>query len=158
MRTRIMFLSIIATAFLSLLTAAYAVMGEKKMGRYHHNECLCMMANDPNNKEMLEKMGMSEAMMDKCKMMMHTRIEADSPEALLAIRGRLSLTEEQVGKLKDAAEKSGKDAEMLLTTEQKDILKKLAGTPDTMMKIHHEMMPIMKKMEKEEGEEMMMKG
>ncbi len=124
----------------------------------HHNECFCMMACDPNKKEMCKKMGMSDAMMDKCKMMMHTHIENYDPAALLAIKGQLALTEEQAGKLKEITEKSRKDAEMLLTIEQKDILKKMADTPDTMMKMHKEMMPMMKKMEKEEGEEMMMKG
>jgi len=161
MRIRIVPLSVIAAVVLSILTAAYAAMEgrEMKMERHwHHHGCPCMMTDDPNCKEMCRKMGMSDAMMDKCKMMMHARIEADSPEALLAIRGRLSLTEEQVGKLKDVAEKSRKDAEMLLTTEQKDILKKMAGTPDTMMRMHREMMPMMKKMEKEEESEEMMKG
>jgi len=158
MKTRIVPLSIIAAVALSILTAAYAAMGEKKMERHrHHNECVCMMACDPNKKEMCGKMGVSDAMMDKCKMMMHARVETDSPEALLAMKSRLALTEEQVGKLKEIAGKSQKDSEMLLTEAQKDMLKKMAGTPDTMMKMHHELMPMMKKMEKEEeGEEMMM--
>ena len=159
MRTRIVPFSIIAAVAMSILTAAYGAMGEKKMERHrHHGECFCVMACDPNKKEMCRKMGMSDAMIDKCQIMMHAHIENYDPEALLANKGPLSLTDEQVSKLKDVAEKSRKDAEMLLTTEQKDVLKKMAGTPDTMMKMHKEMVPIMKMETEKEGEEMIMKG
>jgi YHS domain-containing protein len=161
-----MFLGMIAVVVLSILTAVYALTEEKemKMGKPHHYGCPCMMADDPNKKEMMEKMGMSEGMMERCRMMMHTRIEVDSPEALLAIKDRLALTEEQVAKIKTIAEKGRKDSDALLTAQQKEVLQKMAGTPDTMMKMHHEMMPIMKKMEmkeeamEEKGKETTMTG
>jgi len=152
MKTRIIFAGMIAVLVLSILTAVYALTGEKemKMEKHWHHKCPCMMADDPNNKEMLEKMGMTEGMMERCRMMMHARIETDSPEALLAMKTRLTLTDEQVGKLNAIAEKSRKDSEILLMPQQKELLQKMAGTPDTMMKMHHEMMPMMKKMEMKE--------
>jgi len=152
MKTRIMFLGIIAVVILSILTAVYALTEEKemKMEKHWHHKCPCMMADDPNNKEMLEKMGMTEGMMERCRMMMHARIDADCPQALLAMKTRLALTDEQVSQLRTIAEKSRTDSNSILTAGQRDILRKLAGTPNTMMKMHHEMMPMMKKMEMKE--------
>jgi YHS domain-containing protein len=152
MKTRIMFLGMIAVVVLSILTAVYALTEEKemKMGKPHHYGCPCMMADDPNCKQMCKDMGMSEEMMERCRMMMHARIDADCPQALLAMKTRLALTDEQVSQLRAIAEKSRTDSNSILTAGQRDILRKLAGTPDTMMKMHHEMMPMMKKMEMKE--------
>jgi YHS domain-containing protein len=151
MRMRIM-LSLTAFTTLSILTAVYAAAEEKemKMGKHWHHRCPCIMACDPNCREMCKQMGMSECMMERCRMMMHTRMDVNAPESLLAMKDKLMLTEEQVGKLKSIAEKGQKDSEMLLTAQQKEMLQKMAGTPDTMIMMHKEMMPMMKKTEMKE--------
>ncbi len=156
MKTRIMFLGLIAVLALSFLTAVYALTENKparmELGKpRHYNRCPCMMACDPNSIMMCRRMGMSEEMMDRCRMMMHTRMDVNCPEALLAVKSRLALTDEQVSKLNTIAQKSRMESEAVLTAGQKEILKKMTAAPDTMMKMHHEMMPMMKNMEMKEG-------
>lgn len=173
MKKQMMLTAMIAFIALSLL-AARSFAEEKKMeGMKHdpnmmkcdsnamkmkhhmgHMQCPCMMTCSEEGKKKCKEMGMSDAMMQRCELMRNVRVAPADPEALLAMKKNLMLTDEQVNKLKAIADKSRQDAELLLTAEQKDKLKALAATPETMMKLHEEMMPMMKKMEMEEKTEM----
>jgi YHS domain-containing protein/Spy/CpxP family protein refolding chaperone len=96
---------------------------------------------------MAEKMkccGMSEAMVDKCQMMMNTRIWPSDPEALIAMKDRLALTAEQTDKLDAIAKKAREDAAAVLTAEQQSKIKATEAEPATMMELHQTMMQKMK--------------
>ena len=99
------------------------------------------------------KMGMSKAMMTRCRMLMRTRIETNDPAGLLTIKDELKLTEKQVGKLQAIAEKAREEAKALLTDEQNKKLEALPKTPCNMMEMHGKMKPMMQKMSGEKGQD-----
>jgi len=107
---------------------------------------------------MMKNMGMSDAMMKRCRLMMSTPINPYDPAALLAVKGDLNLTDDQVAKLKSIMDKAREDAKNLLTDDQNKKLEEVAKRPDTMMEMCQQMMPMMQKMmgEKGTGGQMMM--
>ena len=97
------------------------------------------------------KMGMSKAMMTRCRMLMRARIDTNDPAGLLAIKDELKLTKEQASKLQAIADKAREEAKALLTNEQNKKLEALPKTPCNMMEMHGKMMPMMQKMGGEKG-------
>jgi hypothetical protein len=89
--------------------------------------------------ERAAKMGMSEGMIMRHKMMNTAAIAKDDPASVLALKGDLALTPEQVKKIESIAAKAREETEALLTAEQKKKLEPLAGTPETMMGMQEEM-------------------
>ncbi len=153
MKTRIIFITLVAVVAL-LGIAMYAGAEEwgmkgdpnatKMKAHAEDHKCPCMMCCSKEGKEKCKGMGMSEPMMERCKMMMHTRINANAPESLIAMKKDLMLTTEQIDKLESIVKKSQEEAEAVLTAEQKEKVAKYAKTPETMMKMHEEMMGKMK--------------
>ena len=88
--------------------------------------------------------GMAPATVDRCTMMMNTQIMPTDPVAMMAMKDKLMLTPEQMGKLDAIAKKAREDAAMVLTAQQSDMVSGMAATPATMMEMHNMMMQKMK--------------
>ena len=110
--------------------------------------------------EKMKCCGMSSAMVEKCTMMTNTQIMPTDPAAMMAMKDKLMLTPEQMGKLDMIAKKAREDAAMVLTAQQSDMVSQMAATPTTMTEMHTMMMQKMKdkgmmapadKMEKKAG-------
>jgi len=170
------FTRVLASAVAVLVVAAFAasaVAQEKKKeegGEKQMCRCpMCSMAEASREKEKdeageaterLKKMGMSDAMMQRCQMMMKARVEPTDPAALLALKDELELSEQQVKKLERIAEKARDRAKALLTEAQQKKLEELPDKPDCCEDMQCKMMDMVeekcgdqKKERKGEGEE-----
>ena len=116
-----------------------------KPGMTH--EGMAMAGKPGMTHEKMHGMGMSEGMMMRRHALMDTRIESTDPEALLVMKDHLKLTDDQAAKLDTIAKKAREDSGAVLTDEQKNMLKPMEGTPDTMTG----MMKAMPKHEMHEG-------
>ncbi len=81
-------------------------------------------------------------MMARHQMLMMTQISKDDPAALLSIRGKLKLTDEQASKLEALAHETGQKAQALLTDEQRKTLATVPDEPKSMMAMCRAMMPM----------------
>jgi len=90
--------------------------------------------------EMMKKMGMSEEMMTRCKVIMSAKLDAGDPAVVLALKDDLKLSVEQTAKIEAVAAKAKLDTLAALTEEQKERLGALSSTPDTMISMCREMM------------------
>ena len=153
------FTRVLASAVAVLVVAAVAasaVAEEKKEGGEEQMcQCpMCSMAEASREKEeagageaadRLKKMGMSDAMMKRCQMMMKARVEPTDPGALLALKDELELSEEQVKKLEKIAEKARDRAKALLTETQQKKLEELPDKPDCCEGMQCKMMDMVEK-------------
>lgn len=89
---------------------------------------------------MMQKMDMPQCMKMRCQMMMTTQIQPDDPAALLAIKDELQLSAEQSAKIEAIVAKARKEAQAVLTDQQKQKVQSLAGEPGTMMQMRQKMM------------------
>jgi len=80
----------------------------------------------------MKKMGMSDAMAMRHKMLTSSAIASDDPVAVLAVKDDLKLTDEQITKIAAISLKARQDVKAALTDDQKKTLETLAGTPATM--------------------------
>lgn len=112
----------------------------------------CMWAGPPTQgapgesrtpEAMMKAMGMSPAMMMRCRMMMGMTIDASEPVALLSLKDDLGLAAEQITRLEAIAEKARRDAGAVLTDEQKAKIGTFAATPRSMREMCREMMQMM---------------
>ena len=94
--------------------------------------------------EMVKCAGMSPAMVDRCTMVTHTEIMPTDPAAMIAMKDKIMLTPEQMGKLDAIVKKAREEAAMVLTAEQSDMVKGMATSPATMMDMRAMMMQKMK--------------
>ncbi len=78
--------------------------------------------------------------MARHQMLMMTRIAKDDPAALLSIREKLKLTDEQVSKLEALAHETVQKAQALLTDEQRKTLATVPDEPKSTMDMCMEMM------------------
>lgn len=94
------------------------------IGKMHmsHEQC----------REMMKKMGMSEAMMTRCQIMGNARISAYDPAAVLAVRHELKLTDEQVKALETIAAATQEQVKLKLSAEQLAALQPVSATPESM--------------------------
>lgn len=166
--------SIVASVIVVLSTAIFAVnaLGQEEApaqkdtaegqpaGMYGYPMCTMARPAKAAEKESkdeaeakMAKMGMSKAMMTRCRMLMRTRIDTNDPAGLLAIKDELKLTKEQVSKLQAIADKAREEAKALLTDEQNKKLEALPKTPCNIMEMHGKMMPMMQKMGGEKGQD-----
>jgi hypothetical protein len=86
-------------------------------------------------REMMKKMGMSDAMMARCHIMGTAQISAYDPAAVLALRGELKLTDDQVKDLQAIAATTQDQVKSKLTAEQLASLQPIAATPSSMMQM-----------------------
>jgi hypothetical protein len=68
---------------------------------------------------MMQKMDMPQCMKMRCQMMMTTQIQPGDPVALLAIKEELQLSAEQSAKVEAIVAKARKEAQAVLTDQQK---------------------------------------
>jgi hypothetical protein len=90
-------------------------------------------------REMMKKMGMSDAMITRCQIMGSAQISAYDPAAVLAIRDELKLTDEQVKELETIAATTQEQVKTKLTAEQLASLQPIAATPNSMMQMRQSM-------------------
>jgi hypothetical protein len=86
-------------------------------------------------REMMKKMGMSDAMITRCQIMGSAQISAYDPAAVLAIRDELKLTDEQVRELETIAATTQEQVKAKLTAEQLASVQPIAATPSSMMQM-----------------------
>lgn len=86
-------------------------------------------------REMMKKMGMSDAMITRCQIMGTAQVSAYNPAAVLALRDELKLTDDQVNELEAIATTAQEQVKTKLTVEQLAILEPIAATPSSMMQI-----------------------
>ncbi len=86
-------------------------------------------------REMMKKMGMSDAMITRCQIMGSAQISAYDPAAVLAIRDELKLTDEQVKELETIAATTQEQVKAKLTAEQLASVQPIAVTPSSMMQM-----------------------
>ncbi len=84
------------------------------------------------------KMPMQD-MMARHQMLMMTQIGKDDPAALLSIRAKLNLTDEQVSKLEALARETAQKAQALLTDEQRNTLAAVPDEPKCTMDMCNQM-------------------
>jgi hypothetical protein len=87
---------------------------------------------------MMGGMGQGQGMMNGKPR--NSRIDQNDPQALLALKDDLALTQKQVQSLEKMAKAGRKQAAQVLTKEQKKKLQELAGTADTARGRHGPMM------------------
>lgn len=97
---------------------------------------------------MMEEMGMSKDMMQRCRMMMRAQLDPGDPAAVIAMKDELGLSEEQVKKLQQMAETTRSQAKGVLTEEQKKKLQEMPREPRCPMDMPEMMMKMRSKMEK----------
>ena len=86
-------------------------------------------------REMMKKMGMSDAMMTRCQIMGNAQISAYDPVAVLALRSELKLTDDQVKALEAIASTTQDQVKSKLTAEQLASLEPIAATPSSMVQM-----------------------
>jgi hypothetical protein len=79
-------------------------------------------------------------MMARHLMLMMTQVSKTDPAALLSIRDKLKLTDEQVGKLESLARETGQKAQALLSDDQRKTLSTIPDEPTSMMAMCSQMM------------------
>jgi hypothetical protein len=84
-------------------------------------------------------MPMQDAMA-RHRMLMTAQLGKDDPAALLSIRDKLNLTEEQVTKLGALSHETGQKAQALLTDEQRKTLAAIPDEPKSMVAMCNQMM------------------
>lgn len=86
-------------------------------------------------REMMKKMGMSDAMITRCQMMGTVQVSAYDPAGILALRDELKLTDDQVKELEAIATTTQEQVKTKLTAEQLAALEPIAATPSSMMQM-----------------------
>jgi hypothetical protein len=86
-------------------------------------------------REMMKKMGMSDAMITRCQIMGNAQVSAYDPAAVLALRGELKLTDDQVKDLEAIAATTQEQVKSKLTAEQLASLEPIATTPSSMVQM-----------------------
>ena len=82
----------------------------------------------------------SKPMMMRTRMLMSMHVNPFDPNAVLALKDQLNLTDEQVKQLDDIASTAREKVQALLSSDQQAELKTLDKTPDTSMAMHAMMM------------------
>ncbi|CAN5748986.1 hypothetical protein BH09VER1_BH09VER1_11830 [soil metagenome] len=90
-------------------------------------------------RDMMKKMGMSDAMITRCQMMGTAQVSAYDPAAVLALRNDLKLTDDQVKQLEAISAATQEQVKAKLTEEQLAALKPIAATPASMMQMGQSM-------------------
>lgn len=101
--------------------------------------------------ERMKHMGMSDAMMSRCRMMRALEVSAYDPAGILALKDELHLNEDQVRKLQTLLQASRDGAMAVLKEGQKQQLQEIDSTPDSIMQMHNHMMGRMKEQMKHKG-------
>jgi hypothetical protein len=86
-------------------------------------------------REMMKKMGMSDAMMTRCQILGNSQISAYDPAAVVALRAELKLTDDQVKELEAIAATTQEQVKSKLTAEQLASLEPIAATPSSMVQM-----------------------
>jgi hypothetical protein len=86
-------------------------------------------------REMMKKMGMSDAMITRCQIMGTAQVSAYDPAAVLALRDEVKLTDDQVKELEAIATATQEQVKTKLTAEQLATLEPIAATPSSMAQI-----------------------
>ncbi|MHC4461770.1 MAG: YHS domain-containing protein [Planctomycetota bacterium] len=98
----------------------------------------------------MEKAGITPAMMQRCQVMMHKPIFMDSPCAIYGQADALKLSEEQKKKLLEIENEARKKALAVLTSEQREKMGEVPDKPMAMAQMCRQMcskmMPMMQKM------------
>ena len=89
-----------------------------------------MMAGD---QKAMKEMGMSEQMMMRRKMLMGMTVKPGDPQAVLALKDDLKLTDQQVQQLQGIAEKARAEAMKVLNEMQSTELAKLGDAPESVV-------------------------
>lgn len=92
----------------------------------------------------LKRMGMDSEMILRCKMLMNAEVSRSNPSSLLAAKGDLKLTAEQVQKLKSLIEETRDKARAILTEEQRKQVDALPVLPATNIAMHQKIAALMK--------------
>ena len=87
------------------------------------------------SREMMKKMGMSDAMITRCQIMGTAQISAYDPIAVLALRSELKLTDDQVKELEASVATAQEQVKTKLTPEQLASLQPIDTTPSSMMQM-----------------------
>jgi hypothetical protein len=90
-------------------------------------------------REMMKKMGMSDAMITRCQIMGTAQISAYDPAAVLALRSELKLTDDQLKELETIVATAQKQVKAKLTAEQLASLQPIDATPSSMMQMGQSM-------------------
>lgn len=110
-----------------------ATTGTSGMGNMSESQIL---SQDSEN---AKKMGMSESMQMRRKMLMGMQVNTDDPGAVLALQSDLNLTQDQIDKIKKIQDSARKDARNVLTSSQRQQIAALEGTPQSMVSMCREM-------------------
>jgi hypothetical protein len=101
-----------------------------------NTQSMNMMNMSPEQcREMMKKMGMSDAMVTRCQIMGNAQISAYDPPAVLALRSELKLTDDQVKDLEAIVATAQEQVKTKLTAEQLASLQPIAATPSSMMQM-----------------------
>ncbi len=76
----------------------------------------------------------------RVKMLMNVEVSRNDPNAMLALKDTLKLTDDQVKQLDGILAEARQKAQAVLTDEQKKIIQPLGDEPVSMMKTHQQMM------------------
>jgi hypothetical protein len=101
-----------------------------------NTQSMNMMNMSPEQcREMMKKMGMSDAMVTRCQIMGNAQISAYDPPAVLALRSELKLTDDQVKDLEAIVATAQEQVKTKLTAEQLAYLQPIAATPSSMVQM-----------------------
>jgi hypothetical protein len=110
-----------------------ATTGSGTMGNMSESQIL---SQDAEN---AKKMGMSDSMQMRRKMLMGMQVNVDDPGAVMALQSDLNLTQDQIDKIKKIQDNARKDARNVLTSSQRQQIAGLEGTPQSMVSMCREM-------------------
>lgn len=88
----------------------------------------------------MKDMGVSDAMMSRCRMMRTLEVSAYDPASILALKDELQLNTNQVRKLQALLNASRDGVRAILTEGQKEQLQAIENTPASVIKMHKHMM------------------
>jgi len=87
--------------------------------------------------------GVSDQMMDRCRMTMGAELSSGDPAVLLGMKEELQLSDEQVDQLQTLAQETRQAATAILTDAQRQEVEELPDQPQSMMQMHQQMMECM---------------
>ena len=88
----------------------------------------------------MRKMGMSNAMIMRCRMMNATQVNAYDPASVLAYQTGLGLSDEQVKKIQDIAAQARREVKSVPSQDQLDKLRPMATGPQSWTQMYQWMM------------------
>ena len=149
-KSRVLTLTLAAVATIGLASAYSFAQAQQDHGQHQHGQ-----SGGGQQQADEGQMPMSQPMMMRGRMMMRMQMHRQNPQAILALKEELKLSDEQAQQLQSIAAEAREKTQQVLNDEQKQSLEKLKDTPNTPMQMHQHMQQMMQRMHGEDAAKQM---